>query len=140
MATSAVELILPDVKLSEGFRARPYRDTEGILTIGYGCNLDDGWSEWLAEQVCRAQLKEKEEEIRGRAWYVAADPVRQGVLLELAFNLGVPRLMGFRKMMAAVQLKDWTTAAKELKDSLWYKQVGPTRGDRLIRRLRDGIM
>lgn len=137
MATSAVELILADVQEAEGFSGKAYRDTAGFLTIGYGCNIDAGWSQWLASQVCRAQLQEKEKSLEGRGWYDQADPVRKGVLLELCFNMGLEKLLGFRKMLAAVQMGDWTTAAKELHDSAWFTQVGH-RGPRLVNRLRDG--
>ena len=58
------------------------------------------------------------------------DPVRHAVLMDMLFNLGLRRLQGFRKFLAAMSRRDWTKAAIEMEDSLWYRQV-KTRAARL---------
>ena len=35
------ERLKNDIKRHEGFRSKPYKDTVGKTTIGYGRNLDD---------------------------------------------------------------------------------------------------
>ena len=47
----------------------------------------------------------------------------QMVISDMVFNLGVGGFSTFRKMIAAVERRDWT-AAKEMRDSIWYHQVG----------------
>ena len=47
----------------------------------------------------------------------------QMVIIDMVFNLGVGGFSTFRKMIAAVERRDWT-AAKEMRDSIWYHQVG----------------
>ena len=52
----------------------------------------------------------------------------------MMFNMGRPRLSGFKKFNAAVKGGDWLEAAKEGRDSRWYTQV-TTRAERLMVRL-----
>jgi lysozyme len=58
----------------------------------------------------------------------------QEVLINMMFNLGRPRLSGFKKMNAALTAGDLETAAIEGRDSKWYVQVGD-RAERLMTRL-----
>ena len=60
----------------------------------------------------------------------------QEILVNMMFNLGRPRLSKFKKMHAALNKEDWCEAAKEGRDSLWYRQV-PTRAERLMSRLEN---
>lgn len=46
------------------------------------------------------------------------------VLVNMAFNIGRPRLSKFKKMLAAIEAKDYNLAAEEMMDSKWYHQVG----------------
>jgi lysozyme len=55
----------------------------------------------------------------------------------MCFNLGIARLRGFKKMLAAMQAGDVETAAKEMLDSTWAKQVG-ARAHRLAAQWRAG--
>ena len=51
----------------------------------------------------------------------------QHVLGDLCFNLGLPRLSKFKKMIAALEKDDIPVAAAELMDSKYAKQV-PNQG------------
>jgi len=55
----------------------------------------------------------------------------QEVLVNMMFNMGRPRLSGFIDFKAALDVGNWKEAAKEGRDSKWYKQV-PTRAERLM--------
>lgn len=46
------------------------------------------------------------------------------VLVNMAFNIGRPRLSQFKNMIAAVNANDYQLAADEMIDSRWYNQVG----------------
>ena len=48
----------------------------------------------------------------------------------MCFNLGYPRLSGFKNFLAALEFEDWETAAEEMMDSRWSEQVGE-RAERL---------
>jgi len=63
------------------------------------------------------------------------DEVQQ-ILVNMIFNMGRPRLSKFKKMYAALSKKDWKEAAKEGRDSRWYRQV-TNRAERLMTRLEN---
>jgi len=65
------------------------------------------------------------------------DAVRQRVVIDMAFNIGVPRLTGFKKMWAAIHCGDYEEAALEMMDSKWARQVG-RRAERLSDMMRKG--
>ena len=67
------------------------------------------------------------------------DAVRQLVLIDMAFNMGVPRLCKFKKMWTAVHENDFVTAAKEMLDSRWANQV-KSRSTKLAHAMHTGEM
>lgn len=110
---NAVEIVLPRLRQEEGFRATLYRDTQGHQTIGYGLNVDAGISQRVAAAALQAQLEELQEALAKYPWYAPIDPVRQSVLLDIAFNNGLAGLMHFPHMLAAISRQDWASAATE---------------------------
>ena len=60
----------------------------------------------------------------------------QQIIANMMFNLGRPRLSKFVGMKRGVDVKDWNSAADEMVDSRWYRQVG-ARADRLVNRMRE---
>lgn len=110
---SAVDVALPRLRQEEGFRATLYVDTEGHKTIGYGLNIDAGISPRVAGAALQAQLEELDEALSKYPWYAPLDPVRQSVLLDLAFNNGLAGLLHFPHMLAAIARQDWASAATE---------------------------
>ena len=111
----------------EGLRLKPYRCTAGRLTIGIGRNLDDrGISQKEAYtmlerdiQDCEQWLIDKIPEI-----YNKLDEVRQSVLLNMCFNLGIKGLLEFKNTLAFIDAGDWERAANGMLASKWAKQVG----------------
>jgi len=125
----SMEKIKEDLKKQlmrhEGLRLHPYRCTEGYLTIGVGRNLDGGISEKEAMMFLENDLQECEAELnRVMPWWTEQPQEIQQVLLNMIFNLGAPSLMGFRKFLTFLQEKQYDTAATEMLDSKWSKQVG----------------
>jgi len=66
------------------------------------------------------------------------NPLRREVLINMRFNLGMSRLMGFVKMWQAIDDENWEAASKEMLDSLWAKQVG-SRATELAEQMRTGV-
>src|SRR5690606_38210 len=62
---------------------------------------------------------------------------RQNVLIELSFNLGLPRLDRFIKFWVAMHKRDYEAAADEMLNSLWAEQVGQ-RAHTLAQQMRSG--
>ena len=115
-----------DLKRDEGVRNYPYTDTEGILTIGVGRNLEDrGLSDDEIDVLLTNDLKWVIHDLdRNLPWWRDMPSGKQRALANMAFNLGYPRLSGFRKMLAALEAGDWNGAAAEALDSRWARQVG----------------
>jgi lysozyme len=64
--------------------------------------------------------------------------VRQVALANLAFNLGIHGLAQFRNTLAAIERGDWPAAVQGLRQSLWYRQVGKSRSDRILHMIGTG--
>jgi len=120
----------------EGLRLRPYIDTVGKWTIGVGRNLSDrGITAQEARILLEHDIEICEQELEFRLpWAPAMDPERWFVLVNMCFNLGITRLLGFKKALAAMQLEAWELAAKEMLDSKWASQVGD-RAKRLAKQI-----
>lgn len=123
----------------EGIRLTPYRCTAGKLTIGAGRNLEDrGITEAEALYLLDNDIDACVRALVARfTWFPDLDAIRQRVMVDLAFNLGMGGLLGFRKFLAAMGRGDYLTAKKELESSAWYGQVGP-RGPHLCSMLATG--
>lgn len=123
----------------EGLKLKPYRCTAGKLTIGVGRNLDDkGISEAEAMAMLDTDIAEVAVELERRLpLFSKLDDVRKDALINMGFNLGVPGLLKFRGMIAALELSDYDKAAAEMLDSKWAKQVGNRAGE-LARQMRKG--
>jgi lysozyme len=71
-------------------------------------------------------------------WFGGLSELRQRAVAELIYNLGAAGVRGFRQMLLAIKVKQFTAAAAHLLDSKWRTQVGPTRSQRIARYLGDG--
>lgn len=124
---------------AEGLRLKPYRDTVGKLTIGYGRNLDDnGITQTEAEVLLDHDLYEAEKScIRHFEWFEGLSELRQRVVAEMVFNLGLAKFKEFKRTIAAIKAKDYQAAAQQMLESKWASQVG-IRAKRLAEWMRDG--
>ena len=147
-----IERLRETLKRDEGFDLRRH-EVQGIDHIGYGINLEqelpDELLEYLgveAEDTIQEITQEQADylldyyvgiaegdciTIFGDQWCQLSD-LRQEVLINLAFNLGLPRLKAFRKMIVAIREEDWTEAAAQMLDSKAARQTGK-RYQRLAR-------
>jgi lysozyme len=121
-------------------RLMPYLDSTGHLTVGFGRNIDErGISLHEAEFLLHNDVKDTLRELNERLpWVADLDPVRQRVLANMAFNLGVPGLLEFKRTLKAVKLGDYALAAEGMRESLWYRQV-KSRGERLAVMMKTGV-
>ena len=138
------EALAEDLKRDEGFVPHVYKDTQGHETIGYGRLVDPdlggGISKEEGEYLLNNDIEVKREEVK-RAFptiWGKLDSVRKKAFLNMAFNLGIPRLKKFNDMLNALREEDYDEAAEEALDSLWSRQVG-ARAQRVAKDLREGI-
>ena len=139
MSVSQLHLML---RRHEGEQAHAYLCPAGYLTIGIGRNIDPdgglGLSRDEIAMLLNNDLARCRTELQGSFdWFDALEPTRQDALLDLLFNLGLPRFQTFRKMIAALARQDYTTAAAELLNSKYARQVGD-RAEELALMLRTG--
>ena len=144
----------------EGLKLQVYKDTLGIDTIGIGRNLEDrgitkqeldeldipsinhvyeyGITEADAVYLATNDVQIVEEElVRAHPCVDRLDSVRQLIVMDMAFNMGVPRLCKFKKMWNAIHNEDFINAAKEMLDSRWANQV-KSRSTKLANAMHNG--
>lgn len=147
-------IFLPeDVAKDEGYaKARPdgcceaYPDPKSggaPWTIGYGtCGHDiQPGTVWTQAQAYGRMMEKlaaaKADLDHALPWWRQLNSPRQDALANMTYNLGLTRLLGFKKALAAMERQDWTTAAAEMLDSQWEKDVG-ARAHRLARQMLTG--
>ncbi len=120
------------IKGHEGFRPKAYKDSLGYLTVGWGHKLSREISAWLRpgmpvkQEVLDAYFREDLKEARrcvAALCIEGLDEVREAVLIDMAFNLGCAGLRKFKKMLAAIETKNFDLAAQEMMKSVWASQV-----------------
>ena len=144
----------------EGLRLEVYKDSLGIDTIGIGRNLEDrgitkeeldwmdipnmaivhtlGITEADAMYLAENDVQIVEEElVRAHPCVDKLDAVRQLVVMDMAFNMGVPRLCKFKNMWNAIHEENYIAAAKEMLDSRWAIQV-KSRSTKLANAMHNG--
>lgn len=133
------DAMVRQLRLHEGERLKPYRCTAGELTIGVGRNLEDRGitAQESAMLLANDIAAEERELLRALPWVATLDEVRQRVLLDMAFNMGIAGLLGFKNTLATIQAGDYKRAATMMLDSRWAKQVGQ-RAERLARMMATG--
>lgn len=118
------------IKSHEGFNNMPYTDSVGKITIGWGRNIEDkGISKDEAELMLNNDIKAAYNDLKGFSWYVLAPAGVKKALVNMCFNMGISRLLGFKKMIRALIARDYTKAAIEALDSKWASQVGERAKD-----------
>lgn len=140
-------LLAEELERDEGKRLKPYKDSVGKWSIGIGRNLDD---KGISQSECALMLANDIAEHLGLLdkylpWWKSLDEVRQRVLANMAFNLGVGpsaeqptgKLLTFKTTLAAIERGDFEGAANGMSASAWARQVG-VRATRLIELMRKG--
>ena len=120
------EKLIAQLRVHEGVEHTVYNDTMGIPTIGVGRNLrDKGLSDQEIDYLLSNDIDAFAEEVATAfPWWETLDEVRQRVLVDMAFNMGVPRLCKFKKMWSAIEEQKFDIASMEMMDSRWARQVG----------------
>ena len=139
----------PAIKEAEGYRSAPYRDTEGLWTVGYGHLLDQSLpltaikamqlSQAEADDLFERDLAEAVRLAQGFDWFDGLDPIRQAVIVELCFQLG-NRFRDFKRTIWAIKERRFADAAQHLRDSKAGRVQTPRRYRRLAQQLETGVV
>tara|TARA_R100001126_G_C4730235_1_gene103504 strand:+ start:84 stop:512 length:429 start_codon:yes stop_codon:yes gene_type:complete len=126
-----MEEIKSRIKEHEGFRDTVYSDSLGFATIGYGHlvlpsdNFVEGttYPKKMLEEVFDNDFKIAHDSANELLADIEHNYIVKGVIIEMCFQLGKPRVMKFKKMWEALKNNDLETASKEMIDSNWHKQT-----------------
>ncbi|MCD6600067.1 MAG: glycoside hydrolase family protein [Dehalococcoidia bacterium] len=126
------------IKRHEGLKLFPYRCSAGKLTIGFGRNLDDNGisleeANFLLDRDIQLAVQDTMSVFPS---FYAYPEEKQCALIDMMFNLGLPKFLNFKKMIKAVKEMDWNEAARQAEDSRWYLQVGK-RGRDIVSMLKE---
>jgi len=130
---------LEQIKIDEGLRLELYKCPAGKSTIGYGRNLEDRGITLeeadflLSNDIRYIQNKLLETKID----FDKLNPIRQSVLINMAYQMGISGLFKFKKMFVALSNQDYNEASLEMLDSRWAKQT-PDRANRLANLMKRG--
>jgi lysozyme len=133
-----IDKLMAQLTLHEDLRLKPYRCSKGKLTIGIGRNLDDrGISKAEAEFMARNDINEAIRQLKTLKFWPDLTENRQMVLIDMVFNLGWPRFLGFKKTIALIADKKYNAASAEMLNSKWHSDVGQ-RAETLAQMMRQG--
>ena len=126
----------------EGEVAHAYQDSLGFWTIGVGRLIDQrkggGLSPDEIAYLLDNDIKRKSAEVMAALpWVADLSPARQGVLFNMAFQMGAAGLLKFVTTLKLVQAGDYTGAARQMLRSLWARQT-PERAKRLAKQMETG--
>lgn len=134
MKQEAINQLMSD----EGESLTIYKCTANIPTIGIGRNLEKGITKEESSYLFMNDLKDATGDLsKNFKWFYVINEIRQGVLINMCFNLGLTRFMKFKKMIAALEARDYEEAARQMLDSKWANQVGD-RATRLAKQMLEG--
>ena len=142
--------VFEQLKIDEGVKYELYNDHLGYPTFGVGhlvLESDPEYGKPVGTPITEGRVAECFESdlstaisecyaLYGQGTFDGLPDEVQGVLVNMMFNLGRPRLSKFKNMRKAVDSRDWALAAVEGRDSLWYRQVG-NRAERLMEKLEN---
>ena len=143
-----IEQLREELKVDEGVKDEIYLDHLGLPTCGIGHLIQSTDPEHGLEVGTKID-EERVNELFDQDVEVTTNECRllynnfddlpeevQRIIANMMFNLGRPRLSGFKNFKKAVDAGDWAKAGIEGRDSKWHKQVG-NRAERLMVRMEN---
>lgn len=128
--------LLDSIEKHEGFRSKPYPDPIhgwDVPTFGHGLTYI---TEDESRQIVKNRITEIEASLKIKvAGYFNLPHQARNVLVEMAYQMGVPGLMKFKNTLEFIEKEDFQSAADEMLDSVWAKQT-PKRAQDLAEIMR----
>lgn len=136
------DLAKKQIKKHEGYRSDIYIDSVGVPTGGYGHAFlpGSGLPKFIWDQIFDLDfgnaLDAAMDVISQRNWHDLGY-VRRNVIINMIFNLGLAGFLKFKATIAAIDARDFETAANRMLQSKWATQVGK-RANELAEQMRTG--
>lgn len=140
--STLIDDLTQQLRRDEGERLTAYRDSLGFWTLGVGRLIDarrgGGISRAESAYLLGNDIGRVAGDLRETLpWITALDEARQGVLMNMAFQMGVRGLLGFRNTLGMVERGEYGRAAAGMLNSKWARQT-PERAQRLAVQMRTG--
>lgn len=143
------QAVYEQLKIDEGVVYEIYEDHLGYATFGVGhlvLESDPEHGESIGTPVSEERVRECFDKdlqtaidecivLYKEAWETFPGEVQE-ILVNMLFNLGRPRLTKFKNFNRKLLEGEYSEAAPEGRDSIWYRQVG-NRAERLMTRLEN---
>ena len=139
------------IKIHEGFRSSVYLCPTGHPTVGYGFRVADlsadelalnggavePMSKEVAEKILDIKItKFKKQVYNALPWLTYAPMDIQDALCEMAYQMGVAGLLGFKNTLAMIKAKRYSEAAENMLKSKWATQT-PKRAKQIANLVRN---
>jgi len=132
--------LIRELKGDEGFVPHEYKDSLGYSTIGYGRLIDKrkggGLTEDEADYLLSNDVAKAWEQVKKAIPWITDQPetVQRG-LVNMAFQMGIDGLLGFKNSLAFIKAGEYDKARSNMEQSKWFKQT-PARAKRVISMIR----
>ena len=145
--------IVKILNYEEGYKERPYIDTEGYPTVACGVKIGPKGAPlsnytftvprevgdvWL-ESFVASTIKKMNENPLIISAMKACNQERKDILVSMAYQMGVQGLAGFKNTLAMVAVGNFSGAASGMLSSKWAKQT-PNRASRHAEVMRTGTL
>jgi len=121
----------------EGIRHVMYKDSLGVATLGVGHNLSKPISDAAVSQILADDISDARHDCSTFDWFPYLDGVRQAVVIDMVFNMGLNRFKKFKNTISHIRGGAYSAAAMEMLDSRYARQVGK-RAVELAEMMRTG--
>ena len=140
ISTHGMEVLRAQLQRHEGLRLNLYADLGGKTTVGYGRNLSaNGISVDEALLMLENDIEKANLQLEGLPWFDGLSEARRIVIVNMCFNMGLAGVLGFTKMIYAIETGSWEDAAQEMLASKWATQVGK-RAKELAEIMESGLL
>ena len=132
-----IQRLTTQLRIDEGERLSIYLDIVGKVSVGNGRNLTDcGISDDERALMLSNDINKAVKLANQFPWFPSLDDVRQEVIVNMCFNMG-NRILTFTMMLQAMEQRDYSNAAIQMRNSKWFAQV-KARGERLANAMETG--
>lgn len=138
--SALIDELTVQLRRDEGEVLHVYPDHLGFWTLGIGRMVDarrgGGISREESAYLLRNDIARIDRALQERLpWIVTLSPARRGVLMNMAFQMGVDGLLGFRNTLTMIEQGEYEKASEAMLQSLWAQQT-PERAHRLAKQMR----
>lgn len=134
--------LVNQLRRDEGEILHAYQDHLGYWTIGVGILIDQRKGGGLlpeeSEFILQNRVRQRREAVaKSLPWFNDLNDARQGVLLNMSYQLGVQGLLGFKNTLEEVRKGNYAKASEMMLMSKWATQT-PERARRLAKQMITG--